>query len=476
MEYKNSIVRIESSGIKYDWFCPDLKKGSEASTGTGFIIDLKKHYIVTNHHVIKNSNQIYISIPQFGQNKFSASIVSIFPQEDIALLQINNIKNFESKLKKDKVKIKTYTLGDSFKIKPEDKVRVVGYPLGSQSLKTTSGSINGFDSGKIQTDAPINGGNSGGPLINENNEIIGINFQGAVGLGIDNVGYAIPINKLKIHLDTMKKQKLLHLTELNILPNNISSNFNKHIGYNKKNGIFIKEISPNSILKGKVNVGDLLLKIDDFEIDNYGDIKFYNQICNFEEVVKYKSMNEVFKVTIFNSKQKKIKELEVKYTSKNLDKTRRRYLYFDNIEYINLLGMTFMQLYSNHALIILDNIKKSKGFSLNPVRAFELSTFCMNLKNLDKTKYFISSTSKNSLIFSVGNIQPGDDINKINGKEIKSIKDIKTELDKVIKKKGYIYIESTSGMFYLEYDKILEEEKKMLDSGLESYILNNIKK
>ena len=70
MEYKNSIVRIESSGIKYDWFCPDLKKGSQASTGTGFIIDLKKYYIVTNHHVIKDANQIYISIPQFGQNKF----------------------------------------------------------------------------------------------------------------------------------------------------------------------------------------------------------------------------------------------------------------------------------------------------------------------------------------------------------------------------------------------------------------------
>jgi S1-C subfamily serine protease len=476
MEYKNSIVRIESSGVKYDWFCPDLKKGSESSTGTGFIIDLKKYYIVTNHHVIKDANQIYISIPQFGQNKFSVSVISTFPQEDIALIQINDIKDFEMKLKKDKVKIKIYNIGDSFKIKSEDKVRVIGYPLGSQSLKTTSGSINGFDNGKIQTDAPINSGNSGGPLINEKNEIVGINFQGAVGIGIDNVGYAIPINKLKIHLETMKKQKLLHLVELNILANNISANFNKFIGYNKKNGAYIKEIASNSILKGKVNEGDLLLQIDNFEIDNYGDIHFHNQICNYEEVVKYIKMNTEFKITIFNSKLKKIQEKKVKYTNKNLDETRKRYLNFDNIEYINSLGMTFMQLYTNHALIILDNIKKSKGFSLHPVRAFELSTFCMNLENLNKKKFFTSSINKNSLVFTVGNIQPGDDIQKINGKQIKSIKDIQTELDKVIKNKGSLFIETTSGMFYLEYDKIIEEEEKMLNSGLHSYILNNIKK
>ena len=476
MEYKNSIVRIESSGIKYDWFCPDLKKGSQASTGTGFIIDLKKYYIVTNHHVIKDANQIYISIPQFGQNKFSASIISSFPQEDLALIQINDIKDFQTKLKKDNVKIKTYTLGDSFKIKPEDKVRVVGYPLGSQSLKTTSGSINGFDKGKIQTDAPINGGNSGGPLINENNEIIGINFSGISAIGIDNVGYAIPINKLKIHLETMKKEKLLHLVELNISANNISSNFNKFIGYNKKNGVYIKQIAPNSILKGKVNEGDLLLKIDNFEIDNYGDITFHNQICNYEEVVKYKEINKEFKITIFNSKTKKIQEKKVKYTNKNIDQIRKRYVNFDDIEYINILGMTFMQLYTNHAFIILDNIKKGKGFSLHPVRAFELTTFCMNLENLNKKKFFVSSINKNSLVHTVDNIQSGDDIQKINGKQIKSIKDIQLELDKVIKNKGNLFLESTSGMFYLEYDKILEEETKMMNSGLKSYILNNIKK
>ena len=149
----------------------------------------------------------------------------------------------------------------------------------------------------------------------------------------------------------------------------------------------------------------------------------------------------------------KIQEKKVKYTNKNIDQIRKRYVNFDDIEYINILGMTFMQLYTNHAFIILDNIKKGKGFSLHPVRAFELTTFCMNLENLNKKKFFVSSINKNSLVHTVDNIQSGDDIQKINGKQIKSIKDIQLELDKVIKNKGNLFLESTSGMFYLEYDK-----------------------
>ena len=99
MEYKNSIVRIQSDTVKYNWFCPDLKEPGSGSTGSGFIIDNKNYYILTNAHVVANSTEIYISIPQFGQNKFTAKLISTFPHLDLALLQINDIKEFNEKLK-----------------------------------------------------------------------------------------------------------------------------------------------------------------------------------------------------------------------------------------------------------------------------------------------------------------------------------------------------------------------------------------
>lgn len=476
MEYKNSIVRIQSDTVKYNWFCPDLKEPGSASTGSGFIIDNKNYYILTNAHVVANSTEIYISIPQFGQNKFTAKLISTFPYLDLALLQINDIKEFNEKLKSTKVNIKIMEFGDSFKIKSEDKVRAIGYPLGSQTLKTTSGTINGFEDGNIQIDAPINPGNSGGPLINEKNQIIGINSSKNTSNDSDNVGYAIPINIIKIHLDNMKKIKLIHHIEFNMRSNNISSNFNKSIGYNKKQGVYIQEISPNSILKNLAQEGDLLLKINNMEIDNYGDVKFHNQICNYREILKYIKMNEEFKITIFNSKLKKIQDKKVKYTDKHLDNFRKRYFQHDKIEYINILGITIMQLYINHAQIILRGITKSKELPVGGFESFKLASFCHELKNTNKKKYFVSFISSNSLIEVVENIRKGDFINKINGKEIKSIDDIKKELDMVIKKKSKLFIETAQGMFYLEYNEIIKEEEKMEKAGLKSYILNNIKK
>ena len=108
--------------------------------------------------------------------------------------------------------------------------------------------------------------------------------------------------------------------------------------------------------------------------------------------------------------------------------------------------------------------------------AFRLTTFCYNLENTNKKQFFVSHINSNSLVNAVDNIENGDYLEKINGKEIKSIKDIKLELDKMIKKKSSLLIETTSGMFYLEYKEILVEEQKMLNAGLQSYILNNIKK
>ena len=135
-----------------------------------------------------------------------------------------------------------------------------------------------------------------------------------------------------------------------------------------------------------------------------------------------------------------------------------------------------MQLYVNHAQIILGRILKNKDLPVGGFESFKLASFCNELKNTNKKKYFVSFISSNSLIRVVENINSGEFINKINGREIKSIDDIKKELDMVIKKKSKLFIETEQGMFYLEYNEILKEEEKMEKAGLKSYILNNIKK
>ena len=275
MEYNNSIVRIQADSVKYNWFCPDLKEPGSGGTGSGFIIDLQKYYILTNAHVIGNSTEIYISIPQFGQNKFSAILISTFPSLDLALLQIKDIKEFNAKLKKNKVVIKTLKLGDSYKIKSEDLVRAKGYPLSSQSIKTTTGSINGFDGGFIQTDAPINPGNSGGPLVNSSGEVIGINTLVRSGPGAG-LGFAIPINLARrVSEQLLEDGKVIHpylgvqLISLNAkIAKEHNNDPNSLVQLPERSGALIQSVVPNSPAeRAGLKRGDLVIAAEDILIN-----------------------------------------------------------------------------------------------------------------------------------------------------------------------------------------------------------------
>ena len=144
----------------------------------GFFIDNKGH-ILTCSHVTEKTIKIWITVPNTGNKEYECQIVSIFPELDISIIKTD----FENK--------SFMKLGDSDKIVTGSEVIALGYPLGQEKLKLTKGIISGRDGDFIQTDTALNPGNSGGPLVNVNNEVIGVNR--AIIAGAENVGYATPI-------------------------------------------------------------------------------------------------------------------------------------------------------------------------------------------------------------------------------------------------------------------------------------------
>ena len=102
--------------------------------------------------------------------------------------------------------VKFLTLGDSDYVHRADEIMALGYPLGQQNLKSTTGVVSGREQHLIQISAPINPGNSGGPSLNIRGEVIGINT--AYIPDAQSVGYIIPINELKIILEDLRKIKL----------------------------------------------------------------------------------------------------------------------------------------------------------------------------------------------------------------------------------------------------------------------------
>jgi len=170
---------------------------TQRALGSGFVID-KAGHIVTNYHVVRGANTIQVS---FSNNeRFKARLVGVDPSTDVAVLKVD-VKSRA---------LKALPLGDSDSVRVGDEVIAIGNPFGLDR-SVTAGIVSAVQrrieapnrlsiSHVIQTDAALNHGNSGGPLLNAQGEVIGVNAQietGGVSDGNVGIGFAIPINTVK---------------------------------------------------------------------------------------------------------------------------------------------------------------------------------------------------------------------------------------------------------------------------------------
>jgi len=172
--------------------------------GSGFIVD-SAGLVVTNKHVVRDPKAEYI-VTTAAEDSYPARVLALDPLNDVAILKI------------DADALPTITLGNSDAIRLGQSVLAVGTALGEFQNTVSAGIVSGLSRfitaaidteghnerlrGLIQTDAAINPGNSGGPLVNLHGEAIGINA--AVVFGAQNIGFAIPINKVLRDLEELK--------------------------------------------------------------------------------------------------------------------------------------------------------------------------------------------------------------------------------------------------------------------------------
>jgi serine protease Do len=178
--------------------------GEGFSAGTGCIIR-DDGVILTGSHVVEDAKNIEVTTSN-GKTYKASVIAKMGKNKDLALLKINS-----------KEKFNTVSFGDSERIKVGQKVLAIGNPFGFSGT-LTSGIVSRIDyaKGRIQTDAAINPGCSGGPLVNSNGEVIGISqsiFNPDNNMSNIGIGFAIPVNDAKLfiqsaHLDNlMNKQR-----------------------------------------------------------------------------------------------------------------------------------------------------------------------------------------------------------------------------------------------------------------------------
>ncbi len=201
---KDTVVQVFSHVVAPDLILPYAPPSQGGMNGTAFFISDEGH-MVTNSHVVANgqAKMVYIQVPSLGKQIIDAEIVGISPDRDLALLKVSD-EGLEL-IRKELGSVPYLPLGNSDLVRRSDDLLALGFPLGQQSLKSTTGVVSGHEDGLIQISAPINPGSSGGPTLNTRGEVIGINSSGVVEA--QNVGYAIPSNDLKVILDDLQKVK-----------------------------------------------------------------------------------------------------------------------------------------------------------------------------------------------------------------------------------------------------------------------------
>jgi len=278
--------------------------------GSGYIIS-SDGYIVTNDHVAGHATEIKVTLT--NGNSYDASLIGSDQVSDIALLKI------------DGNDLPHVNFGDSDEIIIGEWVIALGNPFGLFEINdkptVTVGVISALGMNlepindryylnMIQTDAAINGGNSGGPLVNSLGEIIGMNTliftagtQGSIGLG-----FAIPINKVKQITDVLKdKGKIDRDFDIGMRIQAIDESIAKYYDLQRTRGVIITKIYPGTPAeKADLQVGDIILKIEDFQIINDNTIfgVFYEFRAGQEiDLLIVRDDNEIHKKMILERKK-----------------------------------------------------------------------------------------------------------------------------------------------------------------------------
>ena len=313
---KKALVKVYTSHQLFDYLSPWQYGQSANSTATGFIIDGER--IITNAHAVLNSK--FLQVRKEGDSKKYKAVVKFTSEEyDLALVEIEDKSFF-----KGTVPLKLGTLPEI-----QEKLTVYGYPLGGDKLSTTQGIVSRMEHNTYtltnrkfligQTDAAINSGNSGGPVVSKG-KVVGVAFAGLNSA--DNIGYFIPVNILNNFLEDIKDGKydgspLLGVEWLELE----SPSHRRMLGIeDKTGGILIKKVFKNSPFEGVLQKNDVLMKLDNYPVESDGTIEFRkNEKTDFSYVNQQKKYGDNLSYEIIRDKktktgQVKLEKKDIKYT------------------------------------------------------------------------------------------------------------------------------------------------------------------
>eukprot|EP01094_Clydonella_sp_ATCC50884_P006442 TRINITY_DN1560_c0_g1_i1.p1 TRINITY_DN1560_c0_g1~~TRINITY_DN1560_c0_g1_i1.p1 ORF type:complete len:623 (+),score=215.17 TRINITY_DN1560_c0_g1_i1:207-2075(+) len=443
----NAVVKILAQVITFDWGQPYRRSSEGNGIGSGFFID--ERHIITNAHVVEGAHRIWITLPAEGERRFDAEVIGVCFDVDLAVLRCAP----------DVPCTNTLQIGDSDSIHFGEEVMTLGYPLGMDSLKLTVGIISGRQDNLFQTDAPLNPGNSGGPMLNKSGRVVGVNV--AIVEMSQNVGFAIPIGHLKLILKELcsrpSDKKLLQKPMLGVDFCNSSQAMHSFLGVPQRaassesdsnlqeedvhpaprlEGVYVsKAFKGFPLYEAGVRDGDMLHSFDGHSLDNFGHAKVpwnpdsrvtlgdlmahvtYDQT----PVVEYSRDGELksTKVILADPENPRLPRLPT---------VRIRYPPYEQIDYEVIAGMCVMPLCLNHIEQFGSQGSSSFVQQLVPVAA--------TLEKQLEPTLIVSNVFVGSLLSRLAVFDSGVLLKKVNQKEVKTLDDFRKAIAEPVEKHG----------------------------------------
>ncbi len=287
------------------------ERQTEKALGSGFVID-KSGHIVTNYHVVRNSQNVQVSFS--NRDSMKARVIGVDPSTDIAVLQVDARSRALTPL----------PLGNSDVVRVGDSVVAIGNPFGLDR-SITAGIVSALQRSitapndypidhVIQTDAQINKGNSGGPLLNARGQVIGVNAQietGGTSEGNVGIGFAIPIDTVKsVVAELIKNGKVEH-AQLGIQAREITPEIAKLFRLPSSHGLLVAQVEPGSgAAAAGLRAGDQQVVVGGETYTLGGDLiveadgRSLSTIDNLRDVVTSKKPGDTVSLEIYRGDKK----------------------------------------------------------------------------------------------------------------------------------------------------------------------------
>lgn len=477
-DYIEQVFYVKAQTREFNWKMPHQPLEQKEVCGTAFRLCYnKKTYFATCFHVIEDAFHIAIVSPVNGSEEFRCRVEWSCPDLDLAVIVPCEQKILHTRKKMGlRPWIFPFIRGNKI---PGPNIGAVaytvGFPLGQTHLKITKGVISGQQHGLFQTDAPVNGGNSGGPLVWDN-RVIGITSSGY--FFSQNVAYAIPVARLLRLIDYHEKHPSCSIIRFprtwgaSFAPPAVLVSSSSALDNSKDGGVEVREVFPRQLMsKTSIRKGDIILRIDGIPVSSLGEmpIQWMNQNTNIYNFFFHTYLGQEIRLDYLSGKKKRtesitiLPETGVPYRRWIPEHETIPYIYFCGLVVVpfcqNIMSKRFkyLKLWENNTMdenpLLVDTKDADDPALLGFVRPKEWGT----------GRVFISNILKGSIVEKRHLIKIGDIIDTVNGVRVPTIEEARRALDRAMGGEKEIRITMQSGSSFRVLPRVVREEEARLE-------------